>query len=71
VTRSRNRIGNPAASSTPQACGRFGEGARRYHPRRKARGVGDFVRGTGSGLACRGGALELLAEVLKVFLADL
>src|ERR1039458_7801347 len=52
--------------------GRFGEGTRRYHPRRRrAVWVGDFVRGMGSGLSCRGGTLEFVAEVLKEFLADL
>src|ERR1019366_213890 len=72
VTHPGNRIGSPASSSTPQACGRFGEGTRRYHPRRRrAAWVGDFVRGMWIGLSCRGGTLEFVAEVLKVFRADL
>jgi hypothetical protein len=51
VTRSGNRIGNPASSSTPQACGRFGGGGtRRYHPRRRrAVWVGGFRSGDGIG----------------------
>ena len=74
VTHFWNRIATwgTAASSTPQACGRFGGGTQRYHPRRRrAVWVEDFVRGMGSGLSCRGGTLEFVAEVLKVFLADL
>src|SRR3954462_15963225 len=48
-------LGNRAISSAP-----------------KARcGVADFVWGSGLGLSCRGGALEFVAEVLKVFVADL
>src|SRR5436853_7565015 len=34
-------------------------------------GVRNFVREMGSGLSRRGGTLEFVAEVLKVFLADL
>src|ERR1017187_6271720 len=50
VTHSGNRIGNLASSSTPQACGRFGEGTRRYHPRRRrAVWVGGFRSEDGIG----------------------
>jgi hypothetical protein len=71
VTHPGNTIENPASSSTPQACGRFGEGTRRYHPRRRRRCVGWRISFGDWGLSCRGGTFEFIAEVLKVFLADL
>src|ERR1700683_396561 len=46
-------------------------GAGRYHPRRRRAVWEELSFGEGELLSCRSGALEFVAEVLKVFLADL